>query len=56
MDGYKVKNIISGGALCSDVSRVLENDSLSDKEKLERIQIAVDLYIEWNSYGMEDMT
>ena len=49
------RQVISGGALYSDIKRVIDNDSLTDKEKLERIDLALELYVDWNTDSLQDM-
>lgn len=48
-----MKQTISGGALCRDIQRALENSTLTDQEKLERIKLATDLYQQWNDEDMK---
>jgi hypothetical protein len=48
-----MRQIISGGALCSDIKRALGDKTLTDQEKLERIELATDLYQQWNKEGVK---
>lgn len=50
-----MKQVISGGALYSDIKRQIDNDTLTDKEKLERIELALELYVDWNTDSLMDM-
>jgi hypothetical protein len=44
-----MRNTISGNSLRSDIERTLANEALTDKDKLERIQLATDLHKTWNA-------